>query len=273
MEKDKRMSIVVVSCDIYKDVVELYLKYLHLNWIDCPFEIFVATETYKPVDETAKPIICGADSTWTQRAIKAIEASQSPYVLLSVDDLFISEKVETEEFTNILNYIKKYDIKYYRIPIFINKNQIFAEHPNNKNVQMIFDNQPYSVSIGTAIWEKNEILKILGDGTKSAWDLENNFSVVDYTKSPKIMEGYVSDKRLLLHSVHMIKKGQWIPKGIKLMRKKGYLIEYRKRGLIPIKERIRPVVYDIGSRICPTRFRAGVKKVFSKVGFKFATKN
>lgn len=273
MTFDNTMSIVVVSCDSYKDILEQYLYYLHTNWSDCNYRILLGMENEKVDDTVAESIICGKGSTWTQRAIDCINATNSRYILLSVDDLFIGEKVNSNDFCEILEFMKEEKIKYYRIPVFKFKEDDIQTYPGNPNAELIVRNKRYNVSIGTAIWDRNELLRILGDGSMTAWDLENYFLKQAENAEPGYLEKYVSDSRYVLHSVHMVKSGKWIPGSVKKMEKLGYTIDYKERGYISYSDRLKlNKMYSWCSRKFPTWLRTPVKKVMTAFGFKFASK-
>lgn len=270
---NNRLSIVVVSCDSYKDIVEQYLKYFFLNWKDCEYPVFIAMENETIDNYDVVSVAAGNDSTWTKKAIEAIRMTDSKYVLLSVDDLYISETVNNTEITKVLDFIEKENIKYYRIPVFRNTENNFKLYPGTINVEMIESNKRYNVSIGTAIWEKQEILKILGDGKMSAWDLENYFIKKAEVAEPGYLDGYVADTRYLLHSVHMIKSGKWIPTGIKEMKEKGFDIDLCNRSYISFSDQLKlNKFYSWCSKHFPTRLRILTKKIMTKMGFKFASK-
>lgn len=272
MDKSNCISIVVVSCDNYLDIVREYLHYFELNWPNCNYRLFIATEEKYIDSSIAEFVLCGTNTTWTQRAIKAINSCDSPYILLSVDDLFISEKVDTRAFDEIESFIFDNNILYYRIPVFKVGSDSNNNYPGNENVERIEKNRRYNISIGTSIWERNELLSILGDGSMSAWDLENYFLKNAELASPGYLEGYVADKRFLLHSVHMIKSGKWIPTGVKQMKKKGYRIDTSIRGYIGIMDRLKlNWFYSYLSRKLPTNIRGIIKRVMRKMGFRFAS--
>jgi hypothetical protein len=271
---DKRMSLVVVSCDAYVDIAEYYINFLRLNWSECKNRVIVAMEEKEINGDKVETIVCGANTTWTQRAITAIKNANTPYILLSVDDLFMSEHVDAKEIDRVLDFIEKEKILYYRIPVFKFADKNIPTYSGNENVEHIPSNQRYNVSIGTAIWDKFEILRILGDGTKSAWDLENYFLEQAIIGKPGYIEKYVSDKRFLLHSIHMVKSGRWIPKSVKKMAKLGYNIDYTSRGYISFRDRLKiNGFYSWASRKFPLWLRKLVKKLMSFLGFKFTSKN
>jgi hypothetical protein len=272
MEHNERMSIVIVSCDAYKDIVKDYIYYLRLNWPGCENRVLVALEESSIDEVKIDSISCGANTTWTQRAITAIRKANTPYILLSVDDLFISKHVNNQDIVKALDFMDQEEIKYYRIPVFKIIDKSVPTYPGNKNTELIPRNKRYNVSIGTAIWRTSELLRILGGGTMSAWDLENYFLEQTFKGEPGYIDKYVSDKRFLLHSIHMIKSGKWIPSSIKRMSKLGYNVDYKSRGYISFKDRLRiNKIYSWASRKFPYWLRRVVKTIMSKFGFKFTS--
>jgi len=274
MNYDNRMSIVVVSCDAYQDIAEHYVSFLRLNWPDCRNKLLIGMEEKIVSGIDVNTIVCGRNSTWTERAIKAINKANTPYIMLSVEDLFISKPVNDQEINIALDFIENENIKYYRIPVFKLKNKKEVTHPTNGNVELIAKNERYNVSIGTAIWEKNELLKILGDGNKSAWDVENYFLERANESGSGYFDNYVSDKRFLLNTVHMIKSGKWIPKSTRIISKLGYEINFLERGYISFSDRIKlNGLYSWASRRLPVKLRRIIKKIMSFFGFHFASKS
>ncbi len=272
MSPDNDMSIVVVSCDKYLDIAQFFLYYLGINWPNCKYRIFIAEEECNLNSDIAEIVLCGKNTSWTRGAIEAISRTKSQYILLTNDDYYIYEKVNNSEIDEVIKFIKENDIKYYRIPAFKQKNRKYAQYKNNKNVEMIPKNKAYAVSIGTSIWKRDEILKILGDGTKTAWDIENDFSRQSADSIDEYYINYVSDRRNLLHYVHMATWGKWIPWSAKVLIKHGYNdINYSKRGFISKRECIKIKLYEFATRIVPTKMRKNIKRVLSMVGFKFAT--
>lgn len=269
-----KMSIVVVSCDAYQDIAAYYLHYLSVNWSDCPYPVAVAMETVDLHSPVAQTLVCGADTTWTQRAIQAVQAMPGKYILLTVDDLYMSKPVSSAEFDKVLDFMEKEDIRYYRIPTFHATRQKPVSYPGNDNVEQIPKNRVYGVTFGSSIWAREELLKVLGDGSRSAWDLENDFSAAAVNAGEGYLEKYVADKRRLLHSVHMAKGGKWLPDAVKTMKKLGYDdIDYSKRGMIPLATNLRFKVNMVATGLCPTRLRKPLKKFLKKLGFQFATEN
>jgi hypothetical protein len=266
------LTIIIVSCDAYQDIDYQYLKFLHENWRDCPFEIVFAMETKQIERYDIKTVVCGENTTWTQRAIEAVKSAKTQYILLSIEDLFISKPVNNTDILSILDFVKKEKIKYYRIPVFKVPDKATIYYPNSKHAQLIRRDRRYNVSLGTSIWDRDELLTVLGDGTMSAWDLENYFLKKAEHEQPGYLDRYVTDDRLLLHTVHMIKSGKWIPKSVKKLEKLGYKIDASSRGYISFSDRIKlNSIYSWMSINLPSSLRNKIKCIMSKLGFKFAS--
>ena len=95
-----------------------------------------------------------------------------------------------------------------------------------------------------------------------------------YGVSDQWIDNYVSDKRFLLNTVHMIKSGKWIPKSTRIISKLGYEINFLERGYISFSDRIKlNGLYSWASRRLPVKLRRIIKKIMSFFGFHFASKS
>ena len=270
---DNRLSIVVVSCDKYEDIVRYYLFYLKAHWPNCDYNIYVAEEEIDLHSEIATTVLCGKGANWTKAAITTINSTDSQYILLSNDDYYIYKDIDGKEIKKVLDFIMANGIKYYRFPHAAQKGKRYEKYKENVNVERIPTTVPYGITIGTAIWERNEILRILGDGTKSAWDLESDFSrQATLGKKGQYYNDYVSDRRDLLHYVHMATWGKWIPSAARTLKEHGHCeIDYSQRGFVSRRSVFKFRVYGVATRIIPVKMRAPIKRLLSKIGFKFAT--
>lgn len=267
----KNLSIVVGSCDAYSDIAALYVRFLRRYWKDCDCQIFVATEN-AVIDEPGVITVTSEGTEWAKRIINTVEKTNTDYIWLTVDDLFISKEVDDRRVTEILNIIQREGIQYYGLPTKPLNPQKRKPYKNYETVFSISKNAAYGVNMVTAIWEKKELLRILNDGIETAWDVEDYFLEKASKQPGGYYEHYVDDFGYSVIYSHMIKKGKWIRKGVREIENSGIQIDYKKRGYEPLKSRARTLVVGTGKKICPVWARAEVKKLLTKVGFKFATK-
>lgn len=269
---DNRMTILVVSCDKYKDISDMYFHYLRVNWPDCDYPLVLATEESDCADSNVQVIKCGKGVLWTKEVLTALESIKSKYVLMTVDDLFISKKVDNASVKSALDFMVDNNLKYYRIP----KGKRFARkvdrYPGQKYVARIRKDKVYSVTIGSSIWRKDELKLILGDGEKTAWELEDSFSEAALNGEKGYYDGYATDIRPLLQCAHMVTAGKWIPRGLRIMKANGSPIDTSKRERLSHKEAFRMDLYGVATKVTPKKFRKPLKSFLSKFGMKFATK-
>lgn len=269
---DNRMTILVVSCDKYKDISDMYFHYLRVNWPDCEFPLALATEESDCADSDVQVIHCGKGVLWTKEVLMALDQINSDIVLMTVDDLFISKKVDNDAVIAALDFMEDNQLNYYRIPKGPRTAKLEDLYPGQKYIAKIRRDKVYSVTIGSSMWRKEELKKILGDGTKTAWELEDQFSEAATSGKTGYYEGYATDVRPLLQCAHMVTAGKWIPKGIKDMEANGFHIDTSKRGTLSPREARRMSLYGFATKITPKGLRKPLKSFLSKFGMKFATK-
>ena len=98
--KNKKQSnslctILVMGCDEYFDVLELNGEFREKYYSECGFPYFCCTQTRVPEKGKYDKIIQNASSTlWTARLHNALDAIDTPYVMLILDDFFFSQEVD-----------------------------------------------------------------------------------------------------------------------------------------------------------------------------------
>ena len=265
------MTLLIISCDNHKDVVEQYMHYLRINWPDCAFSVVVATEDCDISDSDSTIIKCGKGVLWTKEVLIALNHIDTKYVLMTVDDFYISRKINSEIIFDALSFMENNKIKYYRIPRADRSIKKKDLYPGQTYVSKVRKNVPYSVSIGSAIWEKEELISILGDGTQSAWQIEDHFTKIAIDSGPGYYDGYASDARSFMQCAHMVTNGKWIPSGLRLMKKRGYIVDLGKRPILSKREVFSMNIRIFATKITPKRLRVCIKKFFKGFGVKFAS--
>ncbi len=69
----------------------LYRRY----WPDCPYPMFLASETAGIEDGRVRSLCAGAGLGWSEVVRVALEALEHAHVLLVLDDFFLSKPVST----------------------------------------------------------------------------------------------------------------------------------------------------------------------------------
>jgi len=183
-----------------------------------------------------------------------------------MDDYFIKSRVENDYVKSMLRFATDNDADYLRLT---NKPYKFLPKFRN-NLARIKVKSPYSVNLQMALWKKEFLETILKNIDGSAWKVEEFLMT-------SALEGVFEGKKLFFTNKDQIKivngviKGKWSRKATRFL--KGKKINYNnRRGKLSILITIRNNILYFFTLITPIYLRTKLKKILSKMGFKFATK-
>ena len=187
----------MVSCDSFSDVWNPFFKSLRYYWKDCELNIFLLSNEKECEELNVKTIKVGADISWSDNLIKAIDNLKNEYVLLLLDDLFLVNKVSSDYFDKISKWIELNSPNYIRLTI-SHKPVVF-----DRLVGQLPNKTPYKTSLMPSIWKKSILKEILKSG-ESAWDFETKGSL----RAFKYDNFYAVQKDFIQYENAII-KGSW----------------------------------------------------------------
>src|ERR1035441_8744268 len=88
------ISVLITSCDAYADIGPAMSQAMAAHWPDCPFPRFLMSN-YDKAPAGFTTLAIGPDISWSANLIRALEMIDDDYILLSVDDLILTRKVDT----------------------------------------------------------------------------------------------------------------------------------------------------------------------------------
>lgn len=267
------LAIIIPPNDGYLDVFSEYMRYFKMNWPDCPFELILVTQEQYYEDNRVTCITTSADTQWSGRLLAGLAHTKCKYIFSSVEDGFISKRVDTDEVLRVLEFIKKHDIQYYRNPkkeVTNSKDPVF---PDNSNIYKIRKNEIYGVNLGYVIWNREKLLEVFGDGKKNAWQIEEYFNEIALHSEYGYYEDMVSDKRNLLNIIETVAGGKWLRQELKMFDQLGIPVNKGNRTVQPITDVYRRRLHSLAYKVIPGRGRKKIKEFFSLLGYKFVTKN
>lgn len=171
---ENNFSIIISTCDKFSDLWDAHILLLNQNWADRNVETFLVTD--KPTDRTFENITvvaAGEGTEITERLRVVMPLIQTKYVLFTLDDYFLTEKISTKAIRDDLDIMKVNNLDYLRLDVMSKKNL-----KNRKAVEIapqiyLMDNwaREYLVSLYTGIWKKSFMEQTLGK-TLNAWQYE-----------------------------------------------------------------------------------------------------
>ncbi|MBR3222396.1 MAG: hypothetical protein IKF72_09235 [Kiritimatiellae bacterium] len=224
-------TVLVTSCDAYRDVEGPFLTLFRRYWPDCPFELVVNGET-GAADGFDRAVLSGRGKTWSQMLAEALDEVATPYVLMLMNDYYLESPVDTALVLRRLAETKARDALNYRL---------CPDPPR------AVKNTAYAVSCKVGIWNRN-FLRGLASRTKSAWEFERYGSFMFDTSDPRPI---LVTERLEFPFLDVVHKGYWEPFGVELLRREGIAMDFAKRTLPPLGVRIRETVKNRIFRLSP----------------------
>ena len=267
-----RLTITMDAWYKYKDVRCLFLESLKRNWADLPYPFVIACDENiidEQIPKQTEVIVCDKLLTDSKRHLEALKNSHTEYVLLIVEDGLITDTVDEKRIEDILDYMDANNIDFCKmVPV---PNRFGKRIKDFKNAKFINKKQAYGVNYLCGIYRKSFLFSLLDSECKDSWEIEEML----LKQAALSKRGYFSDKIIVtdnpLHIVFCVESGKWSHWAIKYAKKNGYAVE-SDRGIWSAWHDIIAKTKHFISTIVPIKFRFALKKFFSKLGFKFATK-
>lgn len=226
---NKNCSIAISSCDAYSDVWSAFFTLFFKYWPDCPFPIYLVSETKKYSDDRVKMLNIGDDKGWAANLKSALKKIDSPYILYLQEDYFLKSKVNTNNIIKLFDYLKKEKAGCLRLYPSPGPNMRYKNSPDAGEINKTVD---YSISTQATIWDKKVLENLLIDG-ESGWDMEIKGSKrISNLKTPFLCVY----KKAIDYFCTAIKRGRWYYDAVKLCEKEGIKIDKNKRPIESGKE-------------------------------------
>ena len=109
------VSILVTSCDLYRDCWEPLIFSFKKFWPDCPYPLYIISNYEGESTENVTFIKVGEHLGWGINTKKALRSIKTKYILHFHEDYFLCRKVSTEQFEEHVNYMEKHNLDYLRL--------------------------------------------------------------------------------------------------------------------------------------------------------------
>ncbi len=224
-----RLSIIIYSCWKNRDMWEIFSQLFQKYWKNCPYQVLLVTDEYHETDkQSVFTKIIQNDDTWARMIKKAIEAAQTPYVSLWMDDYLLCDYVQNNDIEKQLEQA----IKYHAANLRLTESPTCHGHwQRHKNIGYYKRGRAYSFATQIGIWDSSFLENTLQDEW-SAWDFERIASL-------KKAGSRAEDKQPLLVALDYefpyeegVRKGKWMQQGQKLCRRNGITIDTKVRPVM-----------------------------------------
>jgi hypothetical protein len=237
-------SVLVVSCDKYRDLWVPFFTLFFRYWPDCPYQIYLCSNETSYEDKRVKTILAGPDRSWSSNLKRCLEELPTEYFIIFQEDFLFTKRVNTGRIDTFVQFLKEQEAACLRLMPFPPPETLIDD---NLQIGEISRGAPYRVSLQTAIWNKSVLYELLKEG-ESPWDLENMGSF----RSNSIDRSFLSITKKnrsiwpLDYFGTAIVQGKWVRQAITICTKEGIPVNRTKRA---VESRFSPLQRIIISRL------------------------
>ena len=253
-EQNGNCAVLVVSCDGYKDLwgpcITLFKKF----WKNCPYPVYLVSNTIAADFPGIKPIKTGSDISWSDNLLIALDAIPEEYVLLYIEDLFLIQEVDSPSIEQLISRCMQEHWNYLRLNPTPQGDERIDDH-----VSIISPGSVYRSSVVFSVWNKSTLRQLLRPG-ESAWDFEEIG-----TQRTDAYDGFHASNKILLHACNTVIKGVWELKALKTIQKLGIQPDLNARRIMTLAEQAKwklKLLRSLFFHLLPHGMKRKVKAMF-----------
>lgn len=259
MLKDK-LTMIINSCEKYSDLWESHILLLNKFWSDRNIETLLVTDriTTKKF-ENVKVFAAGEGKELPDRLSMIIPLIQTEYVLFTLDDYFLTQKIITDNIHNLICEMDTRSIDYIRLFKRPNSSSKITGSSILFNINL---SKNYDVNLYPGIWRTTFLESTIIKG-QNAWQYE-----VSLTKTARDSKALcVMSKGKEFEILDVIRKGKILHKANKYLKKKN--LQIGNRQVISYKEEFRIFIFTLGQELLPRFLFRFAKKLLIRFGYSF----
>lgn len=257
-----KYSLVILSNYKYEDLWPISIHYLKNNWPEIYANTFIVTDNVKEKHlHDIKTIVVPTDS-FSQRVFYALKEIESDFIVLILDDYFITKRINNEKIDVIVKFMDGNNVDYVRL-FEIPKQKKKKMIPNMELYKLDLDTN-YAINLQPGVWRKSSLSKI-SEEDMNPWQFEV------YMHKLSIDNNYICYATLgkELPFEHGLLRGKFFRKTYRKVKKDGLLKTNRKK-LTLLEEAKYKTRFKL-SLLIPKKTKSFFKRILKKFGFKFYT--
>lgn len=239
-QNSNNYSILVNSCDEYKDAWPMFFYILKKTWNGKLPEVYLNTESENYADNSIDVHVLNSKSIhWGERLLEAVEKIDSKYILFMLEDFYYEKPIKVSE---IERCIKLLDVNSNVLSIQLvpagkmatsdcEQMEEVASGIVRRNIK-----DAYTIIAGPTLWRKTELLKLTkAKDTPWEWEAFGSCRLRLYGKEVWTWKNWKSDPIFVYDIEHggAIHRGKWVGyKMRELEEKYNYKLEYGKREIV-----------------------------------------
>lgn len=214
---DKEITFLVPSCDKYSDLWQPLFTSLFRHWKNISFDVVLVSNYQKYDDRRVRTIQLGEDEAYADNLRKALTKIDTEWVILWLDDVFLSRPVDEEKIQKILDEVADLDVDFVKLS---NDMPISYSKRNGAFIGELPEGIKYRSGIGLTLARKRTLFELAQPGL-NAWEMDriNPGTVTNARFSALTNYGR---KNSPFGYIHAVVKGRWIYNAPRKLRNEGF---------------------------------------------------
>lgn len=239
IEKYKDITIIVSSCDKFKDAWEPFFILLDKYWSNHPRKIFLNSESvsYSGSFQNVRTVLNTHNESWSERIRNTVKQVDTEYVLFFLEDYFIWDYVNEEVFDEAYSLIKDEKVG----AVVFHGVSLDEKYNTRFNTEKVFVEQDKSIisrlHVVVSLFHKDYFLKLLCEN-ENPWRYERESYARSLALGKKVLaQNYGCSKPCFLYYLKPrdnigINQGKWLKDTIPMFEKNGITsIDYCNLGV------------------------------------------
>jgi hypothetical protein len=167
--KGANICMLISSCDAYSDIWPAMSQTMAAHWPDCPFPRFLMSN-YDKAPAGFTTLAIGPDISWSANLIRGLEMIDHDYVLLSVDDLLLTRKVDTHRLLESVCRAQRAKVAALQLVTYENLWRRMGKWDDGSAIRIPVGGIYRATAVFT-LWDRRQLLKVLNP-LENAWQFE-----------------------------------------------------------------------------------------------------
>jgi hypothetical protein len=210
-----RVAVFISGSSSRHDVLERVLPSILKFWPDCPYPIFVGTNS--PIGSWPQVTeVHSEPQGWRAECSKQVGKIRATHLIVLLDDFLFQGYVDQPLLSSLVSQVTQSNISYLRLlPMGKSLRQRFASimrKHDGQQIQRIEEDRPFYSCLQIAIWKKDHFESML-NLQGSIWDFEHQ-------RNPSVDHYSITGRSPFVYR-HIVEKGRWLPDAKSLLRDAG----------------------------------------------------
>lgn len=255
------VSLLISTCDKFSDLWDTHISFLRKNWVGDFWKVYMVTD--RPTDKSydgVEIIVADSGLDFPMRIKYALDFIKTDYVLLTLDDYFLIEKVYSEDLEYLVGRAEAENIDY--LLLYDRRKLNPKKYESIDKLVPIDLNQKYSVNLYPAIWSKGFLQNSVNEDL-SPWLYEP--TLTNYAKNQNAKCCFSHSGAFVILDV--VRKGKVLHKARTYFKKHN--VDIGERPTISRLTEVKLALMDVISWYAPKRLFIILKKIAMACGMKF----